>query len=406
MAEGESQPPRRVPGVRLGAVSAGIKSAGGADLVLVEVAPGTRCAAVFTRNAFCAAPVTVARDNLVSCKRQPRYLLINSGNANAGTGEDGMVAARASVAAVAALADVDAHAVLPFSTGVIGEPLPVHLIEAALPDALSALTEEGWSDAAQGILTTDTRPKTHSLAFTCAGRDYTVTGMAKGAGMIRPNMATMLAYVATDAAVDDTLLQEILAECTELSFNRITVDGDTSTNDACVLLASGRAGNEPLATRDDELFAALRDAVEEVCIALAQAIVRDGEGASKFVTIQVNGGRSETECLDVAFTIAHSPLVKTALFASDPNWGRVLAAIGRAGLADLQVEAVSLYLNEVLIAEEGGRATAYTEEQGVAAMAPEEIVIRVELGRGDASAAVWTTDLSYDYVRINAEYRT
>ncbi len=406
MAEGDALKPQGVPGVRLGAVSAGIKSAGGADLVLVEMAEGTRSAAVFTRNAFCAAPVIVARNNLTACARQPRYLLINSGNANAGTGDEGLAAARACVDAVAAAAGVDASAVLPFSTGVIGEPLPVRLIEAALPDVLEALAEDGWGDAAVGILTTDTRPKTHSVTFSCAGRDYTVTGMAKGAGMIRPDMATMLAYVATDAAVDDALLQEILAECTELSFNRITVDGDTSTNDACVLLATGKAGNEPLATRDDALFTALHDAVEEVCVALAQGIVRDGEGASKFVTVQVNGGRSEAECLDVAFTIAHSPLVKTALFASDPNWGRVLAAIGRAGLPDLRVEAVSLYLNELLIAEAGGRAASYTEEQGVAAMAPEDIVIRVELGRGDAAATVWTTDLSFDYVRINAEYRT
>jgi glutamate N-acetyltransferase/amino-acid N-acetyltransferase len=403
MSEGE---PQSVPGVRLGSVAAGIKSAGGEDLVLIEMVEGTRCAAVFTRNAFCAAPVTVARENLQSCTHQPRYLLINSGNANAGTGSAGMRAARACVDAVALAAGVDAARVLPFSTGVIGEPLPVDLIEAAVPHALSALSEHGWGSAARGILTTDTRAKTHSVTFTSEGRDYVVTGMAKGAGMIRPDMATMLAYIATDAAVEFPLLQEMLAECTDRSFNRITVDGDTSTNDACILLATGAAGSDPLSARDTPLYGALRDAVEAVCIALAQAIVRDGEGASKFVTVQVNGGRSESECLDVAFTIAHSPLVKTALFASDPNWGRVLAAIGRAGLPDLRVEGVSLYLNEVLIAEQGGRAAGYTEEQGVAAMAPGDIVIRVELGRGDAQAAVWTTDLSYDYVRVNAEYRT
>jgi glutamate N-acetyltransferase/amino-acid N-acetyltransferase len=370
------------------------------------MAEGTRCAAVFTRNAFCAAPVTVARDNLAACAHQPRFLLINAGNANAGTGSAGMAAARACVGAVALAGGVDPASVLPFSTGVIGEPLPVDLIEAALPRAMSALSGDGWASAARGILTTDTRPKTHSVTFSSAGRDYVVTGMAKGAGMIRPDMATMLAYIATDAAVEHGLLQEMLTACADRSFNRITVDGDTSTNDACVLLATGAAGNDLLATRDAPLYGALCDAVAEVCTVLAQAIVRDGEGASKFVTVQVNGGRSETECLDVAFTIAHSPLVKTALFASDPNWGRVLAAIGRAGLPDLRVEGVSLYLNEVLIAERGGRAAGYTEEQGMAAMAQEDIVIRVELGRGDARAVVWTTDFSYDYVRINAEYRT
>ena len=395
-----------VAGIRLAAVAAGIRKKGGNDLVLMELAEGTRCAAVFTRNAFCAAPVVVARDNLAACERQPRYLLINAGNANAGTGAAGMVAARACVAAVGAAAGVDASRVLPFSTGVIGEPLPVARIEGAIPAALAALSGDGWADAATGILTTDTRPKWRSVRFGCEGRDYVVTGFAKGAGMIRPDMATMLAYIATDAAVAPAPLQQMLSECIDRSFNRITVDGDTSTNDACILLATGAAGNAPLADSGSPLYTALRCAVEEVCIALAQAIVRDGEGASKFVTVQVNGGRNEGECLDVAFTIAHSPLVKTALFASDPNWGRILAAVGRAGLRELQVEGIALYLNEVLIAEHGGRAGSYTEEQGVAAMAPVDIVIRVELGRGEATATVWTTDLSYDYVRINAEYRT
>ena len=261
-------------------------------------------------------------------------------------------------------------------------------------------------DAAQGILTTDTRPKALSVCFNCEGQDYVVTGIAKGAGMIRPNMATMLAYIATDAAVQQTLLQEMLSEVVERSFNRITVDGDTSTNDACLLLATGEAGNESIGDRASALYLALRDAVEAVCVDLAHGIVRDGEGASKFVTVAVNGGLSEAECLDVAYTIAHSPLVKTALFASDPNWGRLLAAIGRSDVPDLEVERVGLYLNDVLIAENGCRAASYTEAQGVAAMASEEIVIRVELNRGDASVAVWTTDFSYDYVRINAEYRS
>tara|TARA_R110002110_G_scaffold91264_2_gene237588 strand:- start:212080 stop:213306 length:1227 start_codon:yes stop_codon:yes gene_type:complete len=395
-----------VPGVRLATVSAGIKKPGRKDLVLMELVEGTRCAAVFTRNAFCAAPVTVAKEHWHSSDRQPRYLLVNTGNANAGTGQSGIADARACSAAVAELGAASAEQVLPFSTGVIGEPLPIGLIEQALPAAFAALDSDGWRDAARGILTTDTRPKGVSVTFEYAGRPFVVTGIAKGAGMVRPNMATMLSYIATDAAVDADILQSILAECADLSFNRITVDGDTSTNDACVLLATGQAGNEMLRSADGALYQSLRDAVEQVCVALAQGLVRDGEGATKFVTVLVNGGRSEQECLDVAFTIAHSPLVKTALFASDPNWGRLLAAIGRAGLVELDVEQVAVYLNDVLIAEHGCRAASYTEEQGVQAMSPEDIVIRIELQRGDSTATVWTTDFSYDYVRINAEYRT
>jgi len=395
-----------VPGIRLGTVAAGIKKPGRKDLVLIEVASGARCAAVFTRNAFCAAPVTVARENLLACAHQPRYLLINTGNANAGTGADGIAAARACCAAVAAVASVESECVLPFSTGVIGEPLPVERLTQAIPFAFAALAEDGWAEAAEGILTTDTRPKAVSVRFDCDGRSYVVTGMAKGSGMIRPHMATMLAYIATDVAVEQDVLQAMLSELAEMSFNRITVDGDTSTNDACLLLATGAARNTPLRDNTSALYQLLHDAVESVCIRLAQAIVRDGEGATKFVTVQVNSGRSEQECLDVAFTIAHSPLVKTALFASDPNWGRLLAAIGRAGVPDFEVERVGLYLNDVLIAEGGCRARGYTEEQGVAAMAPEDIDIRVELGRGGSSATVWTTDFSYDYVRINAEYRS
>ena len=348
----------------------------------------------------------VARENLHSCAHQPRYLLINTGNANAGTGSAGIEAARTSVQTVASAAGVDVSTVLPFSTGVIGEPLPVERLTQAVPAAFNALSAEGWAAAAEGILTTDTRPKAHSVRFSCDNQDHVVTGIAKGSGMICPNMATMLAFIATDMAVEKTLLQALLAQLTDRSFNRITVDGDTSTNDACVLLATGEAGNTPVNDAHCDLYHALHNAVEEVCISLAHSIVRDGEGASKFVTVQINGGRSEAECLEVAFTIAHSPLVKTALFASDPNWGRLLMAIGRADIPKLDVESVRLYLNEVLIAEGGCRAASYTEEQGVIAMAPEEIVIRVELGRGAATAAVWTTDFSYDYVRINAEYRS
>jgi len=395
-----------VPGVRLATVSAGIKRAGRKDLVLMELDEGATAAAVFTRNAFCAAPVTVAREHLGTSAGKPRYLLINTGNANAGTGASGLEAARACARAVAATADVPDSLVLPFSTGVIGEPLPTALIEAALPAAFSALSADGWTEAASGIMTTDTRPKGCSLRFAGGDREYVITGIAKGAGMIRPDMATMLAYIATDMAVEPGLLRQMLVDAVETTFNRITVDGDTSTNDACVLMATAAAGNPPLADAGSALYPALRQALEQVCLVLAQGLVRDGEGASKFVTVDVRGGRSERECLDVAFTIAHSPLVKTALFASDPNWGRLLAAIGRAGLVDLDVNLVGVYLNDILIASGGCRAESYTEEQGIAAMAPAEIVIRVELNRGDSSAAVWTTDFSYDYVRINAEYRT
>jgi len=408
MAVGEDSLPtlQAVPGVRLGTVAAGIKKPGRQDLVLIELSPGTHCAAVFTRNAFCAAPVTVAREHLRTSGYQPRYLLVNTGNANAGTGDPGISDARACAAAVAAQAGVEPCEVLPFSTGVIGEPLPVDTISQAVPQAYAALASDGWADAASGILTTDTRPKGLSVSFSVDGVNYVVTGIAKGAGMVRPNMATMLAYLATDVSVEQALLQEMLLALVETSFNRVTVDGDTSTNDACVLLATGAAGNAPVSDRDSPLYQALYAAVEQVCVTLAQALVRDGEGATKFVTVQVNGGRDEQECLDVAFTIAHSPLVKTALFASDPNWGRLLAAIGRAGLNDLDVAKIGVYLNEVLIAQNGCRAPGYTEEQGVAAMTPEEIVIRIELQRGGADATVWTSDFSYDYVRINAEYRT
>jgi len=395
-----------VAGIRLGTVCAGIKTPDRKDLVLIEATTGTQCAAVFTRNAFCAAPVTIAKDNLGQSEAQPRYLLINTGNANAGTGEPGLRDALTCCAAVSEHAGVSASEVMPFSTGVIGESLPVGAIVDAIPQAFDGLDEAGWAEAAQGILTTDTRPKAESVRFQHDGREFVVTGIAKGAGMIRPNMATMLAYLATDVAIAAELLQKILRDSVEQSFNRITIDGDTSTNDACVLLATGAAGNVPVVEESSDLYGALQMAVEQVCVSLAQGLVRDGEGASKFVTVEINGGESEQECLDVAFTIAHSPLVKTALFASDPNWGRLLAAIGRAGVADLDVNKVGVYLNDVLIAEQGCRAASYTEEQGVEAMSPEEIVIRIELQRGAARACVWTTDFSYDYVRINAEYRT
>tara|TARA_R110000772_G_scaffold267428_1_gene391525 strand:- start:78914 stop:80140 length:1227 start_codon:yes stop_codon:yes gene_type:complete len=395
-----------VPGLRLATVSAGIKKPGRRDVVLMELAASSHVAGVFTRNAFCAAPVVVAKEHLAASQQRPTYLLVNTGNANAGTGEAGLADARRCAAAVAERAGVAPESVLPFSTGVIGEPLPVQKIIDVLPQALAALQVDGWLDAAHGIMTTDTRPKACSVRFSCNGHSHVLTGIAKGAGMLRPNMATMLAYLATDVAVSPAILQALLAEAVELSFNRITVDGDTSTNDACMLVATGAAGNPSLRSTDDPLYDVLRNALQEICVDLAQGLVRDGEGASKFVTVQVNGGAQEQECLDVAFTIAHSPLVKTALFASDPNWGRLLAAIGRAGLVDLDVTRIAVYLNDVLIAEQGCRASSYTEQQGAAAMAQEDITIRIELQRGPATATVWTTDFSYDYVRINAEYRT
>jgi glutamate N-acetyltransferase/amino-acid N-acetyltransferase len=395
-----------IAGLRLATVAAGVRKAGRDDLVLLELSEGSRAAAVFTRNAFCAAPVTVAREALAANRGQPRYLLINTGNANAGTGARGLEAARHCASAVAQAAGVEPATVLPFSTGVIGEHLPVDVICDALPDAMSALDPEGWSRAARGIMTTDTRPKLASAEIRHEGQTLRVTGMAKGAGMLRPDMATMLAFVATDAAVAPDLLDTMLRAATEASFHRISVDGDTSTNDACVLMATCAAGNPELESPDDPLAVALAGAIRDVCVSLAQGLVRDGEGASKFVSIGVREGRDSRECLDVAFTIAHSPLVKTALFASDPNWGRLLAAIGRAGLPDLDVNRVSLRLNGVLIAEQGTRADSYTEAQGAAAMAANEIDIDVALGRGDAAETVWTSDFSYDYVRINAEYRT
>lgn len=393
---------RKVNGVRLGSACAGIKRNDRDDLVVIEAAEGSVCAAVFTRNALCAAPVIVARDHL---GHQPRWLLVNSGNANAGTGQRGLDDARRTCRALGRLTGSPAEQVLPFSTGVIGEYLPVEKVESALPEALSSLGETGWIRAARAIMTTDTRPKGASRTLDLGGVPVTVTGIAKGAGMIHPDMATMLAFIATDANVEQASLQACLSEAVDGSFNLITVDGDTSTNDACVLLATGAAGN-PVLNRESADFPLLSRAVREVCEALAEAIVRDGEGATKLMRIDVEEARNEAEARQVAKTIAHSPLVKTAFFASDPNWGRILAAIGRSGCADLDISRVSIWLGNVPIVENGGRAASYSEEAGRAVMSQNDILIRVALGRGSARQRVLTCDLSYDYVRINAEYRT
>lgn len=405
MPVGYSQLPElsAVAGVRLSARAAQVRYEDRDDLVVMELAEGSRCAAVFTRNAFCAAPVIVAREHLANIS--PRYLLINSGNANAGTGAPGLEDARLSCQALAQRAGCDVSQVLPFSTGVIGERLPVERIESALQGALAALSEDGWSAAAHAIMTTDTVAKGVSRTLQVDGKTITLTGMAKGSGMIRPDMATMLAYIATDAAVEETALQNCLQQAVDRSFNRITIDGDTSTNDACVLVATGASDTACLDAGHAD-YPAFCHAVAEVCTRLAQLIVRDGEGATKFVTVQVEGGRDSTECLQVAYTVAHSPLVKTALFASDPNWGRILAAVGRAGLAQLDIDPVELWLDDICIVRHGGVAPGYTEADGQRVMNQNEILIRIVLGRGEASETVWTSDLSHDYVSINADYRS
>jgi glutamate N-acetyltransferase/amino-acid N-acetyltransferase len=371
-------------------------------MVVIELCPDAVVAAVFTRNAFCAAPVTVARCHLSA--QAPRMLLINTGNANAGTGEQGIADALECCRSLADVVGLSVQQVLPFSTGVIGEPLPVSTICEALPGVLQQLSPSVWRDAAGGILTTDTRPKGASRRVVLSQGEITVTGIAKGAGMIKPNMATMLAFVATDAAVEQTALQQLLGSAVERSFNRITVDGDTSTNDAAVLIASGHSGIS--LSEDDPGWPDFADAVTAVTIELAQAIVKDGEGASKFVAVEVSGGGDAGECLAVAYTVAESPLVKTALFASDANWGRILAAVGRVDIRELDVDRIRIWINRVLVAENGARASSYSEQQGAAAMAPEHIHIVIDLGRGSHSDTVWTTDLSHDYIRINAEYRS
>ena len=390
-----------IDGIRLGTVAAGIRYENRPDLVVIECAEGTRAAGVFTQNAFRAAPVVIAQAHLDLA--MPRLLVINTGNANAGTGDEGLRDALRTCERAAELAGVQTLEVLPFSTGVIGEPLPVERIEAGLPRALAALDAEGWAEAARGILTTDTAPKGASRVLDLPEGEVRITGICKGAGMIRPDMATMLAFIATDAGLDKTVLESLVKEAADASFNRITVDGDTSTNDACLLLATGRG---VALSPDSGGWEAFRSALIEVFRTLAQAIVRDGEGATRFVTVQVEEAADSAEALAVAYTIAHSPLVKTALYAGDPNWGRILAAVGRAGLADFDITRVRIFLDDVRIVERGGRAADYAEEAGQAVMSKPELTIRVLLGRGETCERIWTTDLSHEYVTINAEYRT
>lgn len=404
MAVGSGVIPEIFPisGVRIGVAEAGIRKKNRKDLVIFELAERSSVAAVFTQNAFCAAPVHVAKKHLSTSAC--RYWLINTGFANAGTGEQGMRDALRSCDALAQQTGVTAEYVLPFSTGVIGELLPMDRLEAGFAPALDNLSADHWLRAAEGIMTTDTRPKIASKKIALDGKAVSITGISKGAGMIKPNMATMLGFVATDAEVAQKDLQDLLTQVANKSFNRITIDGDTSTNDACMLTATGCSGVSLSPSASEwETFA---NAIEEVFVALAQAIVRDGEGATKFVSVVINGGASSEECLRAAYAIAESPLVKTALFAADPNWGRILAAIGRSGIENLDTSRINIFLNEIQIVANGGRAASYTEEQGVQAMAPEDIVIRVELQRGTVSETVWTCDFSHEYVTINAEYRT
>jgi len=404
MAVGENLFPEMhvVAGIKLGSCNAGIKQTQRDDILVIEMADGGACAAVFTQNDFCAAPVQLAKSHL---SQEPRWLLVNSGNANAGTGKQGLQDAFACCAGLASEVEGLAQQVLPFSTGVIGVPLPVAKILPVLPQAVSNLAEDHWLQAAQAIMTTDTFVKGASIVISIGGEPVTITGISKGAGMIQPNMATMLAFIATDACIEQALLQQCLADAVEHSFNRITVDGDTSTNDACVLLASA-AAKAPKIVENSNNYAIFSNALTTVCKQLAELIVRDGEGATKLMRIVVEQAVSTAEAVLVGKTIAHSPLVKTAFFASDANWGRILAAVGRAGMENLDLEQVQIYLGTVCIVENGGRASTYTEQDGQRVMNQAEITVTVRLGRGSATAEVLTCDFSYDYVRINAEYRT
>ena len=397
-----------VPGVRIGVAEAGIRKVGRKDLTVFLLDEGTAVAGVFTRNRFCAAPVQVCREHLASAAsvKGVRAIVVNTGNANAGTGQDGLARARATSAAAAGLLGLQPAQVLPFSTGVIMEPLPVDRIEAGLPAAIGDAQQDHWVRAAEGIMTTDTLPKAFSRRIEIGGVPVTITGISKGAGMIRPNMATMLGFLATDARIDPALLQPLVRELADASFNRVTIDGDTSTNDSFLLMATQKATHNTITSLDSADGAMLKAALLAVAQKLAQAIVRDGEGATKFITIRVEGGKTGEECRQVAYAIAHSPLVKTAFFASDPNLGRILAAVGYAGIEDLEQTGIDLYLDDVHVAVQGGRNPAYREEDGQRVMKQSEITVRVLLGRGDAADTVWTCDLSHEYVTINADYRS
>ena len=396
-----------VPGIRLGVAEAGIRKANRRDLTVIELAPKSKVTGIFTQNRFCAAPVTLCREHLA--EGNIRALVINTGNANAGTGEQGLLDAAATCANVATQLGVEARQVLPFSTGVIHEPLPMDRLLAWLPKAVADLRHDAWFDAAHAIMTTDTVAKATSRQVVIGGKTVTVTGIAKGSGMIHPNMATMLGFIACDAAISLPLLEQLTRDAADASFNCITVDGDTSTNDSFIVIATGQAGNAEI-TADGTDLKTLSEAISSVAAYLAQAIVRDGEGATKFIRIAVEGGKNREECRQIAYAVAHSPLVKTAFFASDPNLGRILAAIGYAGVRDLDVARLRVWLGnpdeEVLVAEHGGRAASYVEEAGARIMAQPELSIRVDLARGAASATVWTCDFSYEYVRINADYRS
>ena len=398
-----------VPGVKLGIAMAGIRKANRRDLTVIELSPGASVAGVFTSNRFCAAPVQLCRKHLAGVQGDAqgiRALLINTGNANAGTGEEGMERALRSCRALAAKLGVKPEQVLPFSTGVIMEPLPIERIEAGLPAALADLNEANWGHAAMAIMTTDTVAKAVSRRVAIGGKTVTITGISKGAGMIRPDMATMLGFVATDAAIAPHLLPELLREAADRSFNRISIDGDMSTNDSFMLIATHQAGHAPITQLESADGALLRNVVIEVSQQLAQAIVRDGEGATKFITVRIDGGRTKDECRLAAYAIAHSPLVKTAFFASDPNLGRILAAVGYAGIKDLDQNLIDLFLDDVHVVVKGGRHPAYQEAQGQRVMKQSEITVRIDLNRGNAHATVWTCDLSTEYVKINADYRS
>lgn len=393
-----------INGIRLSACCANIYQKKRSDLTLIELSEGSKVAGVFTRNLFCAAPVKVAKQHLTECN--PRYCLINAGNANAGTGDQGLLDTNNTCKTLANLAGCNKNEILPFSTGVIGEKLPVDKINDALPGLVGRLSANNWIESAIAIMTTDTIPKSISKKITLGESSISLTGIVKGSGMIRPDMATMLAFIATDANIENDMLEKILLHAVNKSFNRITVDGDTSTNDACILIATCKADNKCIDTPNSKEYELLENALIDIFYELSQAIIRDGEGATKFITIKVTGGKEETECTDVAYKIAESPLVKTAFTASDPNWGRILSAIGNSGVNDLDINKIEVFLGNVCIIENGQRSSSYTEEKGKKVMLQDEITLTVNLNRGAYQEEIWTTDLSHEYIKINAEYRT